>query len=167
VIVVGCGKSKLAHAAPARELYTGSLFRMARRYAEATGEPWVILSGWHGVVLPSEPVEPYDRGLPETASARQRWAQLAARQIADVRAKDTVGLLLGRPVEILAGERYAAPLAAELDALDIEWREPLAGLGLGERLARLKRMTNERYEQEAGKWGKDSPARNTRGEGKQ
>lgn len=37
LIVVGCGEAKLAHAAPARELYTGSLFvdhlRLATRLA--------------------------------------------------------------------------------------------------------------------------------------
>lgn len=50
MIVIGCGKAKLDRAAPARELYTGSLFRMARRYAVASKRPWVILSGAHGII---------------------------------------------------------------------------------------------------------------------
>ena len=34
--LISCGKAKLAVAAPARSLYTGSLFKAASAYAEAT-----------------------------------------------------------------------------------------------------------------------------------
>jgi len=36
ICLVGCGKSKLDRAAPAKDLYTGSLFRAARAFAEQT-----------------------------------------------------------------------------------------------------------------------------------
>lgn len=140
MIIVGCGKSKLARSAPARELYTGSLFRLARRYAELSGQDWVVLSGGHGVIAPDVIIAPYDQGLPETAAGLQRWAATAALVIEQRRGTDRVGLLLGQSVEILAGASYAQPLARELEKLDIESTQPLAGLGTGRRLQRLRQM---------------------------
>lgn len=135
MIVVGCGKTKLSRPAPARELYTGSLFVAARRYAEASRKPWVVLSGAHGIVGPTRALDPYDQGLPESASGVARWARAAALEV-----KLRLG---GAPavVTILAGVRYAAPLAGELQALGIESEQPLAGLGVGRRLQRLRQLT--------------------------
>lgn len=135
MIVVGCGKTKLDRPAPARELYTGSLFVASRRYAEATGKPWVILSGAHGVVGPRRVIDPYDAGPPETRSGVARWARSCALE---------VKMRLGSApavVTILAGVRYAAPLAGELQALGIESEQLLSGLGVGRRLQRLRQLT--------------------------
>ena len=63
VLIVGCGAAKLDRAAPARELYTGSLARAARRHAEASGLPWRILSSEYGLVLPDQVIGPYDRHM--------------------------------------------------------------------------------------------------------
>lgn len=62
-LIVGCGAAKLDRAAPARELYTGSLFRAARAYAERSGLPWRILSAEHGLISPDKVIEPYDRHM--------------------------------------------------------------------------------------------------------
>jgi hypothetical protein len=48
VVLVACGKSKRPEACPARELYTGTLFRKARAWAERHGDAWAILSARHG-----------------------------------------------------------------------------------------------------------------------
>lgn len=137
MIVVGCGKSKLDHSAPARELYTGSLFRMARRYAEASGRPWVILSGAHGVIGPHVVLRPYDAGPPEAGRQLEEWARKAAVGIERFWEEEGDW---GRPVELLCGKRYAEPVARELDDLGIRWDQPLSGLGVGQRLSKLKRM---------------------------
>jgi hypothetical protein len=142
MIVVGCGRSKLPRAAMAKELYTGSLFRMARRYAEASGEVWVILSAAHGVIAPETVIRPYNSTPPQAGEALERWARTAALEIEAIRGRDLVGVLSGRPVEILAGKTYAAPLARQLDGLDIVWTAPLEGLGTGERLRKLRRMAD-------------------------
>jgi hypothetical protein len=44
VVLVGCVKTKLSHAAAARDLYISPLFRKQRAYAEGSGSPWFILS---------------------------------------------------------------------------------------------------------------------------
>lgn len=63
-MVVPCGAKKLAHAAPARELYCSGHFRMilaaAEAEAEACGGEVVILSAKHGLVDLDAVVEPYD-----------------------------------------------------------------------------------------------------------
>lgn len=132
MIVVGCGKSKLDRPAPAAELYTGSLFRAARRYCEARGEPWVIVSGEHGLILPEQVIAPYDKRAPLDRIARGFWAQLVVERLLK---------LAGGPVfvELLAGKTYTEPLAAELWRAGCANAEPLAHMGMGKRLSWLTR----------------------------
>jgi hypothetical protein len=70
VVLVGCVKTKLAHAAPARDLYTSTLFRGRRRYAEQTQRPWFILSARWGLLAPQEAVArttcTWETSLPRT-----------------------------------------------------------------------------------------------------
>lgn len=139
MIVVGCGKAKLDHAAPASDLYTGSLFRAARRYAEASKATWGVLSAAHGLIRPTLIVRPYDQVLGLRGEALRSWARKAACQIEQVRDREqTSWLVPWGPVELLAGKRYVEPLASELDSLGIEWLAPLEGLGIGHRLQWLK-----------------------------
>lgn len=144
VIVLGCGKSKLLRPAPARELYTGSLFRAGRRYAEALGVPWVILSALHGIVRPEQLLEPYDvqrgRGIADL------WGARVAGQLRDwVRAELGEGAGSGESVEVvcLAGETYAGPLEVACRKHGLRVVQPLAGYGLGPRLAWLSEKTRE------------------------
>jgi len=65
LILVGCGARKLAHAAPAKDLYTGPLFRAARAYAEAHADAWYVLSAKYGLVHPDRVIEPYNVYLPK------------------------------------------------------------------------------------------------------
>lgn len=133
MIVVGCGRRKQAVAAKARELYTGSLFRAARRYAEASGQRWVVLSAAHGVIDPDVVVRPYDQVLELEGDELARWARKAAVSIYNHGPTSEV--------VILAGARYAVPVVAELAELGMRAREPLLGLGMGRRLSWFKRET--------------------------
>lgn len=132
MIVIGCGKAKLAVRSRAADLYTGSLFVAARRYVEATGKPWLILSAEHGIVSPDDELDPYDRKLRLTGRELQRWASSAA-----VRFVQLVGPHV-KQMECLAGHPYAWPFRNELFWYGVEATEPLEGLGLGLRLQWLK-----------------------------
>jgi hypothetical protein len=73
--LVGCCRRKLPHAAPAAELYTSPLFRLASRFCSRTCDLWFVLSARHGLVEPAQVLAPYDvtlRGLGH--AARQAWA---------------------------------------------------------------------------------------------
>ncbi len=52
VLVLGCVKQKLRYAAQARDLYCSPLWRARRRYAEASGWPWFIMSARCGLLVP-------------------------------------------------------------------------------------------------------------------
>lgn len=134
MIVVGCGKAKAAEPRPARDLYTGSLFRAARRVAEASGQRWVILSAAFGIIDPEEWLAPYERTLDYRSRCLREWAAVAAFEIDRRRARPT------ETVEILAGSSYATPLAEALSARGIGSTAPLRGLGTGHRLQRLSHM---------------------------
>lgn len=74
LIVIPCSAKKLDHAAPARELYTGPLFRSALLAAEALvragrADHVMVLSAEHGLLELDQLVEPYDRKLEGEAPA--------------------------------------------------------------------------------------------------
>ena len=130
-MLVGCVKTKLPTAAPADELYTSPLFRKRRRYAEATGQPWFILSALHGLVRPDQVLEPYDMYLAgQPVTYRRQWA---LRVVSDLIA--AVGPLEGRTVEVHAGAPHVEPLEPLLSAAGVEVRVPLRGLNQGQHLA--------------------------------
>lgn len=140
--LVGCGKSKCPEASPARSLYTGALVRKALAYAEqeaaASGGTILILSALHGVVELDHVLDPYDLSMGDLSAAERRaWGDRAAATIARQADLATARLV------VLAGRAYADPLrphAARADGTSaIE--EPMAGLGLGQRLRWLNHQT--------------------------
>src|SRR5689334_8670786 len=81
VYLVACAKTKAASPSPAKDLYRSPWFRKARRYVEATGALWFILSAEHGLLDPQTVISPYDKTLvtlrrPE----RTKWAQRVHNQ---------------------------------------------------------------------------------------
>jgi hypothetical protein len=128
--LVGCARRKLARAAPATELYTSPLFRLASRFCAATCNCWFILSARHGLLEPTQVIEPYDATLHGLSRAeKDAWARGVAAQL---RERD---LLDGRHRLLLhAGAAYADPLAPHLTA-----EQPLRGLTIGRRVAWYRR----------------------------
>jgi len=130
VALIGCGAAKQGRAAPARELYTGPLFRAQLQHAERLfGENVLILSALHGALALDEEVEPYDVRLGRDTRS---WGEMVASQL--------LFRFLSAPVEfhVLAGAAYVQPLRAHAEA---HWTfvEPLAGLTQGRRLQALKK----------------------------
>lgn len=124
VTLIQCTDSKLKTKAKAKDLYRKSrFFKTMRRWAEARGEPWYILSAKHGLVDPETTLEPYDeRGLTE------EQAKTISMQLKD----DGVDT-----VHITAGRDYTGPLIPELEARGIDVIEHCAGCRIGERRKRL------------------------------
>lgn len=129
VVLASCGATKLDRPAPAADLYTGSLFRKARSYAEASGHPWYIVSALHGLVETGTVLEPYDVKIADlTPEARMAWAGRVARDLF-LRGFGGWGVF-----ELHTGESYARPLRHSLAPVSLNILEPLAGLGIGQRL---------------------------------
>jgi hypothetical protein len=134
--LVGCGSAKHDTPAPARELYTSTYFELKRQYAVEHADSWHILSAKHGLVVPDEPIAPYDASLSKRSDsyigddAVATWGER-------VRTSLETHLTERNPtpaVVVLAGEDYAAPLdpLLEQSRFDVEWpfrQDDLAGIG--------------------------------------
>ena len=128
VYLVSCVSRKREHACEARDLYVSDLFRKARRYVEASGCPWFILSAEHGLLTPSQKIGPYERTLNKMGIAdRRQWAARVAAQLAN-EAPDL------RRAVFLAGERYREFLIPKLECRGVEVSIPMQGLPIGKQL---------------------------------
>jgi hypothetical protein len=103
LVLIGCSDSKLDRPAPARDLYTGALFRASVRWAESWAFDWAIVSALYGLVEKDELLEPYNARLTGKEWERIRlanmtWPKLHCRG-------------LPSSLIVLAGEEYVAALA--------------------------------------------------------
>jgi hypothetical protein len=133
-VLIGCGSAKTTEPCAAKDLYTGSLFRYRRRYAERFGtDGWMILSAKHGLVYPDTLVEPYDlRVSMLTRAERQVWADGVGEQIRRLH-------LMNTKAEIHAGMEYRQPLAHWL----VDWGRPLQHMGIGQQLRWYKQKMDD------------------------
>jgi hypothetical protein len=130
--LVGCVKTKRTTGAPARDLYTSTLFAGRRRYVEESSDRWFVLSALHGLVRDDEWLEPYNETLnDQSAESKRRWAE---KVLADL---DSLGLdFRTTTFEIHAGNEYRSfGLVDGLRARGATVEVPAAHLGQGEQLA--------------------------------
>jgi hypothetical protein len=136
--LVGCCRTKLRQAAPAKELYVSPLFRLCRRWAEQHADAWAVLSAYHGVVEPDAVLEPYDVTIrqrrpygqaPLSSEEFQTWlcASVQRWRCKYVQGSQTPQLI------VLAGKDYWRWLKASFT-----FSVPMDGLGIGERLQWLQ-----------------------------
>lgn len=135
IALVGCGALKSDAPAPAQDLYTGNLFRLARAYAEQTCDRWFILSAAHGLVEPTRVLSPYDQRMDKSRRGQERWGDR-------VRASLRMHTALGDTLVFLAGNDYIEAVRW-WNLAHQAWsgraiEKPLEGLGIGQRMAWLK-----------------------------
>ncbi len=131
VVLVGCVKTKGAAAAAARELYRGALFERRRRWAQAAGRRWFIISSRWGLVEPEEVIAPYELYLADQPVAyRRAWAGFVTAALERV-----CGPLAGWRVEIHAGDAYVAALRPALTERGAVLIDPVDAHSMGETLA--------------------------------
>ena len=130
LIIVGCGARKLSHAAPARDLYTSNFFQAKRRYAEASGCPWMIASALHGLLLPGQIIEPYEYNLTLLIPSKQyAWRQMVRKQFAELEFAPDEQL----HIELHAGVEYRSQIRLAIDH-PATFAEPTASMGIGQQL---------------------------------
>lgn len=128
VYLVSCVSQKREYACVARDLYISDLFRKARRFTEASGCQWFILSAEYGLVTPGQVIAPYERTLNKMrATDRRAWGERVAAQLAE--AVPDLSLVV-----FLAGKRYREFLASHLASRGVEVSVPMKGLRIGEQL---------------------------------
>ncbi|HEY4417591.1 MAG TPA: hypothetical protein VGO57_18010 [Verrucomicrobiae bacterium] len=130
IILIGCGKVKLAESSAAKDLYVGHLFVARRQYAERSGHPWLIVSALHGLLVPEKVIAPYNKTMPTQRHAFTRWADKFRDQFTS--AFECSPMVL----EVHAGADYVTPIRLALwswSCVTIE--HPVFGMGIGEQIA--------------------------------
>lgn len=131
VALITCGKDKLGCAAPARELYTGTQFRLSLQVATCLFGEVLVLSAKHGLVALDDVLEPYEFSMRDVPpEARVTWGK---QVVASLEARYP-----GEHLELhaYASAPYVEPLRA---ALPPGWElvDPMRGLEQGYRLSYL------------------------------
>lgn len=140
IALVGCGASKLARRAPAKDLYTSSLFRLSRAFAEQ-GEHWRIVSAKFGLLDPEEIIEPYEQKLgPKDVD---HWGKVVANAIVSTFCFEDNLPIARAEVVFLCGKTYASAIRAALFGRPsiTSLESPLDHMGLGKRMQWLKANT--------------------------
>jgi len=63
LIIIGCSQDKEDYACPAKEMYTGTIFKKSYNVAQQIGGDIYIISAKHGLITPDTIIEPYDLAL--------------------------------------------------------------------------------------------------------
>lgn len=164
ILITSCSATKLGEPAEAAEFYQGQLFKLVKRYAELSTPrvfaAWAIVSAKHGLVMPSQVVEPYDMSLGSLSSAeRSAWRDRVRQELVNQWGAGAI-------YSVYAGADYAAALRG-LPMVEYPFREWARvhretgsssrwGLGhikrrMGRELARAEEVADivERYRKEA------------------
>ena len=96
LVINGCSQGKLTHPAPAREFYTGQLFRMVRKFSELHGFEQRIVSGKYGLLSMCDLVDPYDMKIKTKADVKRVQNKCLYRLIALHEAYNTIIVILGK-----------------------------------------------------------------------
>lgn len=127
-IIIPCGAAKLDRPAPARDLYTGQMFRhtlhAAQTEADAIGGRVLILSAQHGLIDPDTVIAPYNTRMGQPGSVTPGTI---ARQ-----AEDDLGIQWGDDVYAFLPAAYYDRLSVALQSIDVypqDVYEATAGIG--------------------------------------
>lgn len=124
VAIVGCGATKLAHRAPAADLYQGGYFMACAAYAKARFPVWRIVSAKYGLLKPSDIIEPYDCCLDTfTADELAAWAKQVQAQLA------SEFDLASTCFNLLTGKAYSSAFEGLLHVANVFASLPRDGMG--------------------------------------
>lgn len=142
--ILECGRAKRSpelFPVAAEVLYTGRNFGWGKQYVQATCDQWGILSAKYGLLMPSDLVKPYelavkvarDRGAKQdemTKAERAAWYEKVNAQLKGKFPTDAQFIAL-------VSSAYE-PALKGLNAVF-----PLHGLGLFQRVSKLKQLANQ------------------------
>jgi hypothetical protein len=133
IYLVSCVAKKRASPALAKDLYVSEWFLRVRRYVEATGCRWFILSPKYGLVAPDQLLVPYEQDLKTMSVAdRRTWAR-------GIQVQMDHQLPNVEHIVVFAGQRYREFLLEYFRDRAATVEVPLEGLRIGEQLNWLGR----------------------------
>lgn len=137
--LVGCSGPKLEAPAPARQLYTSPLFRLALALAEHRHDVVYVISAKHELIALDQVVAPYDLTMKDVAKERRAtWGVRVWMMIQHHHPR------VDRQIYIYAGKDYARPIRCA-GFNRATFHEPLARMQIGQRLRWLReQLADER-----------------------
>lgn len=133
--LIACVSKKRKETSPASELYISQWFQAAKRYILSLEIEYFILSAKHGILYPTQLVEPYDQSLYRlSVSERRRWSKKVVKQLIAIASPGTEFI-------ILAGKPYRESIVEPLLNAGYNITIPLQGLGIGKQLQWLAANT--------------------------
>ena len=139
ICIVPCTSMKRLKLNPAiaGELWISPLFLKCKAFAQLYCDDWYILSAKYGLIHHTKVIAPYDISPANRPAAEKReWAAMVVQQFL---CKEKVSMLHKEDRYLfLTGHSYSAAIVHALRLNDwIDIKEPLEGLSIGKRLARL------------------------------
>ena len=96
LVINGCSQGKQSHPAPARDFYTGQLFRMVRKFSELHEFAQRILSGKYGLLTMDDLVYTYNLKIKTKADVKRVQDKCLYRLVELHKAYDTIIVILGK-----------------------------------------------------------------------
>jgi len=137
LVVVPCGRTKVWAKFPdagptiASDAYTGTQFRAARRYAEAHGSSWVILSAKYGFISPDTRIENYDVAFSKLINGYYRPVEMPG-QVSDTTLQSQAEKLVAdhpdKEIRCVVADAYRVKIERAFAGLPVTLTFPIAGL---------------------------------------
>ena len=137
-MVIACGARKVwdddpdAGPTPAKDAYTGVLFTVNRRYAEAFNDRWVILSAKYGFIDPSFIIPGNYNVTFKRLSTNPVSIDILKRQIVEM------GLNKYDKIVVLGGKEYVNAVVKAFEGYNVKIEAPLKDLPLGKAVRKVK-----------------------------
>lgn len=117
--------------AAARDAYTGTQFRVARRYAEAHGSTWFVLSAKYGFISPETLIENYDVAFSKLINGYYRPVEMAGQVsegVLNSQARQIAAANPNREIVCLVADAYRVKIERAFAGLPVTLKFPIAGL---------------------------------------
>ena len=146
IVLISCVSKKGKSKAKAKDLYQSALFKLSLSYAQSLNPDKIfILSALHYLLDPETEIEPYDVTLSNVPKNKRKPGLKVLTSSEKKKKKKKVIQQLSKKSDlkndryiILAGQQYLKPIIKHIKHIE----QPLAGLRQGERLAFLKKHSN-------------------------
>lgn len=137
ICLVACTSKKALYPTIAKDLYRSPLFEGAKNFAEKRCDCWFVISAKHGLLLPDDPMAPYDESLTQvTESERLIWAEKVHSQISQ-------HIKSPSRIIFLAGDKYRSYLQKFFQKDGHITKAPMSELGIGRQVEWLQKLIKE------------------------
>jgi cytoplasmic iron level regulating protein YaaA (DUF328/UPF0246 family) len=136
IALVSCVSKKTEEPNKASDLYISTWFKKCKKFVEKEYQDWYILSAKYGLIHHSDFIEPYDITLSQMSpTQRTLWGIEICNKLNDLYPQKDIHF------DIYAGNLYRKYIINNLDKFGINYCIPLIGLGIGQQLKELGRLS--------------------------